>query len=139
MREYREREAAEGPLSTEDLPPDAFRAVEQTTTADSRQFAAFAATISAAPDQVRMPCAAWNRSRDPVRGDAAGLLEHNQCASDHSATRGRLHHILLPPTAFPFRLLRSTHRRCLQQVARLPTHLQVLADRLVPSNAAQHR
>ncbi len=63
VREYREREAAEGPLSTEDLPPDAFRAVEQTTTADSRQFAAFAATISAAPDQVRMPCAAWNPSR----------------------------------------------------------------------------
>ena len=54
VREYREQEAAEGPLSTEDLPPDAFRAVEQTTTPDSRQFAAFATTISAAPEQVPM-------------------------------------------------------------------------------------
>lgn len=56
LREYREQESSQGALTTDDLPPEVISALEQNSTADTRQFANFAAAVAAAPEQVLRYC-----------------------------------------------------------------------------------
>ena len=52
LQEYSERQAVEGALTAEDLPPEVLSAVEQNATPDARHFASFAAAVASAPEQV---------------------------------------------------------------------------------------
>ncbi len=70
LQEYTARQAAEGELSSEELPADVLSAVEQSATAETRHFASFAAAVANAPEQ--------------VRGGFTVSCELHICMTDHS-------------------------------------------------------